>query len=38
MGGLEGTEDTDSLDCDDDGGFGDGHDGGAENFESTKKK
>ena len=32
------TDDTDSRDCDDDGGFDDGYDGGAEGFESKQRR
>ena len=35
---LDGTDDTDSLDYDDDGGFDDGYDGGADGFEPTQRR
>ena len=38
IGGLDGTDDTDSLDYDDDGGFDDGYDGGSDGFESKQRR
>ena len=37
IGGLDGTDDTDSLNCGDDGGFDDGY-GGADGFESKQRR
>ena len=38
IGGLDGTDDADSLDCGADGGFDGGYDGGSDGFESKQRR